>query len=153
MATKNLSRQSGRNVVFASDEAPKTTKRATKRVASKICRVCSIDKPLVEYRVKRSREDGRDSICALCARAWLANRKIVLALAKTKTTTKPVAKTTTKRASVAKTTKPVASKTTTTKRVATTKRSTGDEARAAADAKRVASVAKRVATTRATASA
>lgn len=94
-----------------------TTKRAAKRVESKICRVCGVDKPLVDYRAKSSRPDGRDTLCAECARAWLANRKNIA---------KPVAKSTTKRASKPAA-KPVAKSTTTkpaTKRASTTKPAT-----------------------------
>jgi hypothetical protein len=55
-------------------EKPKA-KRKPKAVApasaTKVCRVCSVDKPLEEYRVKSSRPDGRDTICAVCSKAWL----------------------------------------------------------------------------------
>lgn len=87
MATKNTT------------PATTTTKRArVAKPATKVCRVCGVDKPLTDYRAKASRPDGRDSICAVDARAWLANRKAQLA-----SVAKPVAKSTTKRA-----TKPVA---------------------------------------------
>jgi hypothetical protein len=76
----------------------KVTRRA--KVESKVCRVCGLNKPLTEYRVKQSRPDGRDSICAVDARLWLANRKAVLAK---QAKTKPVAKVTPKQAA-----KPVA---------------------------------------------
>lgn len=36
----------------------------------KACRVCKTDKPLTEFRVKNSRPDGRDTICAVCAKAY-----------------------------------------------------------------------------------
>src|SRR5689334_10474252 len=91
-----------------------TTKRVAKpKTISKTCRVCGISKTLDEYRAKASRPDGRDTICALCARAWLANRKREIealanakttkrATTKTTTTTKPKTTTTTKRASAPK---------------------------------------------------
>jgi hypothetical protein len=74
----------------------KATGRAPK-VASKVCRVCGINKPLTDYRVKASRPDGRDSICTEDARLWLANRKAQIAaaakpVAKAKPATKRVAK-------------------------------------------------------------
>lgn len=77
----------------------KATGRAPK-VASKVCRVCGVNKPLTEYRVKASRPDGRDSICTVDARLWLANRKAQIAAAP-----KPVAK-----AKVAKTAAKTAAK-------------------------------------------
>jgi hypothetical protein len=94
-----------------------TTKRVAKpKVETKTCRVCAVAKTLDEYRAKASRPDGRDSICAACARLWLANRKATLA---TIATTKPAAKTTTKTT----TTKPAAKTTTkTTPAKTTTKR-------------------------------
>jgi hypothetical protein len=80
-----------------------TPKRVAKpKVETKTCRVCAVAKTLDEYRAKASRPDGRDSICAACARLWLANRKVQLA-ALAKTTTKPAAKTSAKT-----TTKPAA---------------------------------------------
>jgi hypothetical protein len=55
-------------------EKPKA-KRKPKAVApaseTKVCRVCSEVKPLEAYRVKSSRPDGRDTICAVCSKAWL----------------------------------------------------------------------------------
>lgn len=81
-----------------------TTKRVAKpKVETKTCRVCAVAKTLDEYRAKASRPDGRDSICAACARLWLANRKVALA-AIAKTNAKPVATKTTAKT----TTKPVA---------------------------------------------
>ena len=54
--------------------------RATKKAAPpqpaktngthKVCRVCGKDKPLEEYRKKSTRPDGRDTICASCAKDW-----------------------------------------------------------------------------------
>lgn len=49
---------------------------------SKTCRVCSKDKPLTEYRVKSSRPDGRDTICADCSKQWLINHRAKKAGAK-----------------------------------------------------------------------
>lgn len=69
------------------DEPSRATKPKTKVVKvpkvvnvgdHKACRVCKTDKPLTEFRVKNSRPDGRDTICAVCAKAYdeaLAARK------------------------------------------------------------------------------
>lgn len=78
----------------------------TPKIASKVCRVCGLNKPLTDYRAKASRPDGRDSICTVDARAWLANRKAILAaqakpVAKAKATAKVVAKPATRVAKVA----------------------------------------------------
>lgn len=42
---------------------------------SKECRVCHKTKALALFRVKASRPDGRDTICASCAKDWLVAHK------------------------------------------------------------------------------
>lgn len=68
----------------ASTQKRQKTERAKGRALSghsspdgeaKECRVCHKVKPLSEYRVKSSRPDGRDTICAECSKAWLVNHK------------------------------------------------------------------------------
>lgn len=48
----------------------------------KVCRVCSQDKALEEYRKKSSRPDGRDTICIDCSKAWLVAHRAKQAAAK-----------------------------------------------------------------------
>jgi len=116
----------------------KATGRA--KVASKVCRVCGVNKPLTDYRVKSSRPDGRDSICTADARLWLANRNAIRAAAAKSTTTR--AKTTAKTSAKVAPAKPK----TTTAKVAVAKAAALPAREAAArarDAKaKVATVAK-----------
>lgn len=72
----------------ATNEAIKSKPRKTKvettpaAGADKPCRVCKKVKPLDEYRVKSSRPDGRDTICATCAHAYDVAHKAAKAAAK-----------------------------------------------------------------------
>jgi hypothetical protein len=65
---------------------PKAKATKTPKVVNvgdhKACRVCGQDKPLTDYRVKSSRPDGRDTICAVCAKAWDEAHKAAKAAAK-----------------------------------------------------------------------